>query len=262
MQQAIQCSKCGLDNPFGSKFCSHCGARLLYQCPRCNGLLDPGLRFCPACGMPLDWTGAVKQEPQPPPVRDLPQPEMPPAIESKEFAVAAPSPASKPADIEQKERPSPKKKANIWLIIVILIVLLIAALFIIDMLSKGTLSAGLLQSSTSASAAPVRSSGTVTITAQSLYTAYAVNRMSAQMLYDDQKIKVSGVIRSTGIKSDDTPFVNLTGGIDTIGIYCAFDKGNQSQIAQLKPGNTVTIQGVCDGYYGTDVRLNQCVLFN
>ncbi len=263
MQQGIQCNKCGLGNPFGSKFCSHCGAKLQYQCPRCNGLLEPGLKFCPACGMALDWGGGVNQEPKPPIIREFPKPEMLPSTESNEVKIPAASPASQPAETVQKEKSKPKKKANIWLIVLIVIVLLIAALFIVDMFSQGTLSASLLQSSTSTLAStPVRSSGTVAITAQSLYAAYAMNRTAAQMLYDDQKIKVSGFIRSTGISAGDAPFVNLIGGIDTIGVYCAFDKQNQSQIAQLKPGNTVTIQGICDGYYGTDVRLNQCVLFN
>ena len=260
MQQGIQCSKCGFNNPFGSKFCSHCGAKLLYQCPQCNGLLEPGLRFCPACGMALDWGGMVKQEPPLPIISELPRSEMPPVTENK--AATALSPTSQPTETIQKEQPKPKKKVNIWLIALIIIIVLIVALFLVDIFSKGTLSAGLLHSSTLVSATPVRSSETVVITAQSLYAAYAMNRISAQMMYDDQKIKVSGVIRSTGITADDVPFINLIAGIDVIGIHCSFDKGNQSQIAQLKPGGTVSIQGTCDGYYGTDVRLNQCVLFN
>jgi len=292
MQQGIQCNKCSQMNVFGSKFCAYCGVRLQYQCPQCGGMVEPGLRFCSSCGMQMAWDAAVQQPIVPQQVSHYSQfnelPEVKQSFQSsqsfmpaqfsslpaednsirqqfpsdskrEEIKRTAVSSSFSEADIARKEEYRPPRKINMLLIVLVIIVLLIAALFVADTLMKGTMTSGLFQSSTSV---PVRATGTVNTTAQSLYTAYAINRMTAQMLYDDQSLEISGTILSTGIAADQTPFLKLAGGIDRLGVHCAFDKQNQNQIALLKPGSTVSIHGVCDGYYGSDVRLIQCNLLN
>ena len=67
MQPPFQCAKCGAQNPVGQRFCGACGQKLLYNCPRCSGLIDPAFRFCPNCRAQLGW--AVQQPRWAPPAR-------------------------------------------------------------------------------------------------------------------------------------------------------------------------------------------------
>ena len=49
------CSKCGTENPFGSKFCAGCGTKLprTEECGSCGVESPEGSRFCKGCGKPL-----------------------------------------------------------------------------------------------------------------------------------------------------------------------------------------------------------------
>ncbi len=44
------CSKCGIENPTGKKFCGDCGAPLGNLCPKCGAANPAGKRFCGECG--------------------------------------------------------------------------------------------------------------------------------------------------------------------------------------------------------------------
>jgi tetratricopeptide (TPR) repeat protein len=52
----MHCTRCGSDNPTGSKFCIECGLPLTYWCPHCGAEDLPQAKFCGACGMPLQVT--------------------------------------------------------------------------------------------------------------------------------------------------------------------------------------------------------------
>ena len=47
------CPSCGAENPPGSRFCNHCGARLSAQCPACGASNVPDAVFCNQCGTRL-----------------------------------------------------------------------------------------------------------------------------------------------------------------------------------------------------------------
>jgi serine/threonine protein kinase len=62
----IQCTRCGMDQPAGTKFCGRCGASLggsaiawttprpvEVLCPGCNATYPPGTKFCGRCGRTL-----------------------------------------------------------------------------------------------------------------------------------------------------------------------------------------------------------------
>jgi len=62
----IRCTRCGVDQPAGTKFCGRCGASLggsaiawsaprpvEVLCPGCNSTYPPGTRFCGRCGRTL-----------------------------------------------------------------------------------------------------------------------------------------------------------------------------------------------------------------
>lgn len=49
----IACPSCKAQVPEGSKFCSHCGAKLSNKCPHCGATVAPDSLFCSECGQKL-----------------------------------------------------------------------------------------------------------------------------------------------------------------------------------------------------------------
>ncbi len=47
------CSRCGLDNPAGMKFCGNCAAPLVSICAKCRAENPPQFKFCGQCAAPL-----------------------------------------------------------------------------------------------------------------------------------------------------------------------------------------------------------------
>src|SRR5260370_12403655 len=56
----MRCSKCGVENREGAKFCNECAAPLAVKCPACAAVNKPGAKFCDECGT------ALSASPQPP----------------------------------------------------------------------------------------------------------------------------------------------------------------------------------------------------
>ncbi len=52
----MKCPDCQGQNPETSKFCHHCGARLILICPECNAGNPPDSRYCDQCGCNLATT--------------------------------------------------------------------------------------------------------------------------------------------------------------------------------------------------------------
>src|SRR5947208_1402476 len=48
----MTCPRCQHLNRREAAFCAECGARLAIVCPGCGGALQPGAKFCDACGKP------------------------------------------------------------------------------------------------------------------------------------------------------------------------------------------------------------------
>ncbi len=55
----MRCSRCGIENPIGKKFCGDCGAPLANLCPKCGVDNPAGKRFCGECGTALRAPGAA-----------------------------------------------------------------------------------------------------------------------------------------------------------------------------------------------------------
>ena len=48
------CSKCGSENPPGTRFCAECGNPFPAKCPKCGAEYSPPAKFCRDCGAPLE----------------------------------------------------------------------------------------------------------------------------------------------------------------------------------------------------------------
>jgi len=49
----MTCSRCGLDNPAGVKFCGNCAAPIVSICAKCRAENPPQFKFCGQCAAPL-----------------------------------------------------------------------------------------------------------------------------------------------------------------------------------------------------------------
>jgi hypothetical protein len=49
----MRCSKCGVDNREGRRFCGGCGLKLAIVCSKCGAANEPGENFCGDCGATL-----------------------------------------------------------------------------------------------------------------------------------------------------------------------------------------------------------------
>lgn len=84
---------------------------------------------------------------------------------------------------------------------------------------------------------------------------FYTNEDSANTLYLNKVILVSGVVESVSEKEQETT-VYLKSANDPVGILCSFNKAS-FDIKPVKVGEIVTIKGVCTGYL-MDVVLNKC----
>lgn len=105
----------------------------------------------------------------------------------------------------------------------------------------------------------------ISISAESLWSAYDENKVNADDLYKDELLAVSGTIIDIGQDLiTKAPCVSLDTG-DSLGLYavqCFFPKnGDQDDlIAALSDGDYITIYGTCEGTPVLQVQLYKCYL--
>ena len=100
----------------------------------------------------------------------------------------------------------------------------------------------------------------VKVTAVQLFNDFSTNEAAAQKKYvpeklGDKKVEITGQISETGKNEDGEIFYTLKTSDEMFGVKCIMDKGEQ--VANAKPGDTITVRGFCDGY-NMDVIVNRC----
>lgn len=106
------------------------------------------------------------------------------------------------------------------------------------------------------------SSAPIVVSSSNLWAAYSENEVSADELYEDQFLSVTGTISSIG--KDllfETPYIALKTE-DTLGLYtvqCFFsDESQIDRVSALRAGQVVTITGTCSGKYLNAVQIQDC----
>ena len=93
-----------------------------------------------------------------------------------------------------------------------------------------------------------------------LAKAYEENEVKADKTYKDKMIETSGKISSIDVILGSTTLNLATGADFDLGISCSFkEQTDIDKIAELKKGDTVTVQGNCDGK-GFGVTIDDCIL--
>jgi uncharacterized membrane protein YvbJ len=114
--QDLQCFRCGSLNNFGNKFCTNCGERFQYSCPKCNAIVIPGVRFCSNCAAELAWDTT----PQTTAVETTPEKQYETRLQDNTSSTAA-------------ERDyGPKRNTLPYIIVLALIIVVIVVIFVAD----------------------------------------------------------------------------------------------------------------------------------
>ena len=95
----------------------------------------------------------------------------------------------------------------------------------------------------------------ITVEATTIFNAFAANTDSANKIYLNKAIQVTGEIMDAKKNQDGKNVVYLKAADPIFGVNCTF----KEDPGALQKGTTVTIKGICTGYL-EDVIINQAVL--
>ena len=90
--------------------------------------------------------------------------------------------------------------------------------------------------------------------------------LAANKTYTNKIIEVNGLLQK--IDGEGNPVIFFLVGNEKMStIKCSMDSSYVKDYKQIKPGNKITVKGVCTGgenqdFFGTDVTLNYCVINN
>ncbi|MFM2340109.1 MAG: hypothetical protein RLZZ360_745 [Candidatus Parcubacteria bacterium] len=98
------------------------------------------------------------------------------------------------------------------------------------------------------------------VTATKLIADYKANEISADGMYKDKQVKVTGVVGSIAKDILDNPYVTLTDetqyGIESV--QCYFSKADQANLANVTKDTRITLQGRVSGKSLTNVLVKEC----
>lgn len=97
----------------------------------------------------------------------------------------------------------------------------------------------------------------VAIDAKQLFDEFNNDETAATAKYLDKMIAVSGTVKSSETDAEGTTKVMFDAGSD-FGVSCELDKFAKHPRTDFKPGETVTLKGLCSGF-NFDVQISRCV---
>lgn len=103
----------------------------------------------------------------------------------------------------------------------------------------------------------------IVVSAVQLSREYDDNKVAADAKYEDKIVEVSGIVNDIGKDILDDPYVTLEGiSTSLFGIQCMFPRGDESQLASLSKGQSITLQGRVSGELVGNVILRGCSIVN
>lgn len=112
----------------------------------------------------------------------------------------------------------------------------------------------------SGSSSPATSPATP-ITAAELIEAYRMEGPDGAGKYKGQTLAVTGTVSRKGKDYLNKLYVNLKSETNSIiEVHCIYNEDQADAMSALKPGQEVTIRGVCDGRQSSFVNLKDSVL--
>lgn len=103
----------------------------------------------------------------------------------------------------------------------------------------------------------------IKITSVKLSEEYNANKVAADAKYKDKLLEVSGIIDTIGKDILDTPYVTLQGRqYSLFGLQCMFAKSDETELATLSKGQSITLQGRVSGELIGNVLAKGCRIVN
>lgn len=103
---------------------------------------------------------------------------------------------------------------------------------------------------------PLKSDDKIVIRAVDLYDMYLRNEDSANRMYLDSVISVSGNIRNIELNQGRYT-ITLNSNDSNGAVVCEMDIAVNERIRSLKPGDEISLVGFCNGWL-MDVQLDRC----
>lgn len=104
-----------------------------------------------------------------------------------------------------------------------------------------------------------RAKADATLSASELFTAFESDEAAANEQYLDKVVQVSGTVREASTDASGIISITLESGNELAGVICQLDNLSEHPRKEFKPGEQITIKGVCTGML-MDVVLVRCVL--
>jgi hypothetical protein len=95
----------------------------------------------------------------------------------------------------------------------------------------------------------------IQLTAAALVKAYQDNESNANALYLDKPLEIKGEISETKVDQVGNTTLTLKSEDAFASVFCTLKKANPN----LKPGQTVTVKGICTGFL-SDVVLKEAII--
>ncbi len=104
----------------------------------------------------------------------------------------------------------------------------------------------------------------VRVTTDQLRREYAADRKAADAKYKGKTLRLSGPVREYIAPEPDTPdgdkpILWLHSDVEPW-IWCTFPRASDAQVRGLRPGQSVTVRGTCDGIFTGQINLSGCSL--
>lgn len=98
------------------------------------------------------------------------------------------------------------------------------------------------------------------VSAERLISEYKANEISADRDYKDRRLRVTGRVDHIGKDIIDSMYVTVGTGeeFELVSVQCFFDNDWGQRLSYLREGETITIEGRCDGKFG-NVLLRDCI---
>jgi hypothetical protein len=99
----------------------------------------------------------------------------------------------------------------------------------------------------------------IPVTATELYAQFTSDQLQANQVYLNKVLQVSGQVLTIKNTPYEGPVVVLRTSDPMFGVACALSKLEPSA-QPVKPGETITIKGICTGYLSHVVLSNSCLV--
>ena len=95
-----------------------------------------------------------------------------------------------------------------------------------------------------------------------LLDSYEANEVKGDAIYENKKMRITGVISSIGKDVLENVYITFEGNnkYSITSVQCFFsDDSEIEKVMELNQGDTITIVGVCDGKFG-NVTIKDCII--